>query len=38
MKTKVNIICQRLPVLDVKPENHDINIAEWPNIPKFLFH
>ena len=25
-----------LPVLDRKWENHDINVVEWANIPKFL--
>ena len=24
------------PVLDMKWENHDINVVEWANIPKFL--
>ena len=24
------------PALDMKWENHDINVAEWANIPKFL--
>ena len=23
------------PVLDMKWENHDINVVEWVNIPKF---
>ena len=23
------------PVLDMKWENHDINVVEWANIPKF---
>ena len=23
------------PALDMKWENHDINVAEWENIPKF---
>ena len=25
----------RLPVSDMKWENHDINVVEWANIPKF---
>ena len=37
MKTKVNIISTipSRPVLDMKWENHDFNIVEWANIPKF---
>ena len=31
-KSKVN---SKLSVLDMKWENHDVNVVDWVNIPKF---
>ena len=27
--------CSKPPILDMKSENHDINVVEWANIPMF---
>ena len=34
-QSKHYLIYPKLPVLDMKWGNHDINVVEWTNIPKF---
>ena len=34
-QSKYYLSYPKAPVLDMKWENHDINVVEWENIPKF---
>ena len=35
-QSKYYLCYPKPPVLSMKWENHDINVVEWANIPKFL--
>ena len=34
-QSKYYLSYSRLPILDMKSENRDINVVEWANIPNF---
>ena len=34
-QSKYYLSYPKLPVLDMKWKNHDVNVLEWANIPKF---